>query len=296
VPGNDWFAKTRIELGTFFGDETAVGHFEFRNPRDVAHKLSNIQPSCTCAKAVVRIGGRTYEIGSSKILYQLVTNGDGREAKERRDHIEVAAGESGDVEAHMTMSGIRGKKQATLGLQISDQKLPLVNLQWQATGAEFFQVVPPEINLNEMSWAETRERERDGGGPITFKTDLKDKRVTARVVAFLKGPLTMKPGGFVGLGVIDRDEGKAVEITLTPTGEFDLQVESLEVERFKLKKELRDYVTFESRKDGKDVIVVIRVEKGMKGKQRAYLSGLLKIHLNHPAAKIKEVMFNGFVR
>ena len=62
-------------------------------------------------------------------------------------------------------------------------------------------------------------------------TNAEGKTVTARVIAFLKGPLTMKPGGFVSLGHVSRSEGKEVEITLTPTGDFDLQVERLEVER-----------------------------------------------------------------
>jgi len=104
----------------------------------------------------------------------------------------------------------------------------------------------------------------------------------------------MKPGGFVALGHIKRDEGKQVEITLTPTGGFDLQVESLEVDKFRLKnEEQRKLISFTHHKEGKDVVVVIRVEKGM---QPAYLSGVLKIHLNHPAARLKQVMFNGFVR
>ena len=142
-------------------------------------------------------------------------------------------------------------------------------------------------------------RERDQGGAITFNTDIgvedgkPGKKVTARVIAFLKGPLTMKPGGFVALGHVKRDEGKSVEIRLTPTGDFDLQVEKLEAGRLRINAEQRKFLKFEHSKDGKDVVVVIRVEKGMSP---AYVNGILQIHLNHPAVKMKEVMFNGFVR
>ena len=118
----------------------------------------------------------------------------------------------------------------------------------------------------------------------------------AGVVAFLVGPLTIKPGGFVSLGNIKSSEGKEAEVTLTPNGGFDLQVEKLEVSRLKLSgrgKNQEDSLQFSHRKDGNDVKVVISVAKGM---EPAYFTGVLKVHLNHPAAPVKEVMFNGFVR
>lgn len=347
--GNEWFDRTRADFGTFFEEETAKGRFKFANPRGIDHKLTRLTPSCACSKAIVRIGDRQYEVGSDKVLRRIRKNEDGTEIKERVSHIEVGADEEGDIEVHMKMTGIRGPREADLNIQTSDEELPIVGLKWRATGAVFFSVEPPEVNLNEMTWTDEREfefrirsplkkdfnlisheplvesmkvtyekemdgdaavwvvkgtygpgaRERDQGGSITFTTDIGDKadqgskKVTARVIAFLKGPLTMKPGGFVALGHVKRDEGKQVEVRLIPTGDFDLQVERLETGRLRIKEDQKQFLKFEHHKDGKDVIVVIKVGKGMKP---AYVNGILKIHLNHPAVRMKEVMFNGFVR
>jgi hypothetical protein len=50
---------------------------------------------------------------------------------------------------------------------------------------------------------------RDAGLPEgVFRYLHLDHDATARVIAFLKGPLTMKPGGFVSLGHVKRSEGK----------------------------------------------------------------------------------------
>lgn len=347
--GNEWFTRTQADFGTFFEEETAKGVFSFSNPRDVEHRITRLTPSCACSKAVIRVAGRTYEIGSDKVLRRLRTNEDGTEIKEQVSYITVPAKEEGEVEVFMKMTGIRGLREADLNLQLSDEKLPIVGLKWRATGAVFFAVEPPEVNLNEMTWTDQREfefrirsplqkdfnlvsheplsesmkityekemdgdsavwvvkgtygpgaSERDQGGAITFTSDIRGegakdaKQVTARVVAFLKGPLTVSPGGFIALGHVKRDQGKEVEVRLTPTGDFDLQVERLEPNRLRISEEQRKFLKFEHRKDGKDVIVVIKVMKGMSP---AYVNGILKIHLNHPAARVKDVMFNGFVR
>ncbi len=340
---NAWFEQTQCDLGLFYDEEEAVGRFKFRNPREQPHQLSNLQPNCACSKAIVRVGDRTYEIGADKLLYRAITK-DGTEVKERVAHVNVGAGEGGEVEVHMTMTGIRGPKEAGLMVQSSDQELPLINLRWRATGAQYFVVEPPDVNLNEMAWGDKRDfefritsplksdfnllsheplakgmqvqfdkemqdgkavwrvrgsygpevDERDQGGTITFKTDIDGKSVAARILAYIKGPLTMKPGGFVSLGHVPTSEGREVEVVLTPNGEFDLQVEQLEVARLSgLKEDQRELVHFTHRREGKDIKVVIRVDQGMTP---TYLNGLLKIHLNHPACRLKEVMFNGFVR
>ena len=54
--GNDWFEKTRLNLGTFYDEEEAIGHFAFKNPRDDSHKITGVNPSCACAKAIVKRG------------------------------------------------------------------------------------------------------------------------------------------------------------------------------------------------------------------------------------------------
>ncbi len=344
-PGpNDWFEATRRDLGTYFDDEVAVGKFLFHNPREAEHQLSNIQPNCACTKAIIRVGDRTYEIGADKLLYR-VESVDGAEQREQVRHINVGSEEKGEVEVHMTMHGVRGRKDALVSLQTSDEELPLVNLQWQATGAQYFVVEPPDVNLNEMAWGDKREfefrisspmqqdfnllsheelskgmrieyekemrddravwhvrgtygpevDEADGGGLIQFATDVDGKAVSARVIAMIKGPLTLKPGGFVSLGHIKSDEGKTAEVVLSPSGDFDLQVEKLEVVRLHgIKPPDKEAVRFTHEKDGRDIVVHIEVDKGVQA--GTYMNGLLRIHLNHPASRLKEVMFNGFVR
>ena len=301
-------------------------------------------PSCQCTKAVIEVGDRKYEIGADKVLKRVLTE-DGVEKAEPVSHINVAPGETGSVEVHMKM-GMAGRKEANLGFDLDDEKLPTCQLSWSAAGAVYFNVTPPDIHLNEMSWGDQREfeftitspleedfellshdelsagmkvdyhkemqggravwrvkgtygpgvSEHDGGGVIRFHTDVKDKTVEARVTAFIVGPLTVKPGGFVALGRIDGAEGKEAEVTLTPAGDFDLQVEKIEFERLKVQGRggdaSEDFVSYRHYKEGNDVVVVISIAQGMP---KAYVTGTLRVYLNHPAAPYKDVMFNGLV-
>ena len=94
--------------------------------------------------------------------------------------------------------------------------------------------------------------------------------------------------------MVRRDEGKQAEVTLTPTDGFDLQVENIEIGKLRgVKDDQRKFIHFTHHKVGQDVKVVIKVDAGMKP---TYMNGILKIHLNHPASKLKELMFNGIVR
>lgn len=340
--GNTWFKKTKRHLGTYFQEEEASGKFTFENPHPKAHKLYQIQPSCTCSKARITIGDRIYEIGSDKVLNQ-ITKADGVETKKQIQEVPIGVGEKGEIQVWMKMDGAQGDKDADLQIMTSDSKLPVVNLRWRATGATYFVADPPEIHLNEMTWTDKREftftvysplredfsivrhdklskgmaieyskskrddgravwtisgtygpgaDERDNGGQIVLHTDFDEKTVTVPVSAFLKGPLEMKPGGFVSLGQVKNSEGKTVAIELTPNGDFDLQVEKVEVAQLNVKGEKREKLKFTQSKDGKVAKVSIVIEKGMAP---GYVSGMLKIHTNHPAAKVKEVMFNAFV-
>ncbi len=132
--------------------------------------------------------------------------------------------------------------------------------------------------------------ERDGGGPITFHTDVKGRTVTARAVAMIKGPLEMNPGGFLSLGVIRAGKGGKAEVRIKPTDDFDLQVSKLESENLSV----GDQVAFSSHKEGNEVVVEIAVAPDVeKGK---IVRGVVRVHLNHPSAPLKEIQFNGFVR
>lgn len=340
---NDWMDQTFLDLGVYYEEEEAVGTFSFHNPRDEPHAISHLRPSCTCSKALVKVGDRRYEVGADKQTYRISIK-DGVETKEQVTHINVGPHEEGTIEVHMHIAGIRGPKEASLTYETDDEAQPLVNVSWRATGATFFVVEPPEVNLNEMTWTDQRDfqfritspmkkdfeltshdplpeamkisyekemqgdqavwtvkgtygpgaSEQDGGGTITFHTDVDDKTVSARVIAFLKGPLTVQPGGFVSLGHIEPGESKEVEVRLIPTGDFDLQVESLEPVRLRgAEGPQRDFIHFDHHKDGKDEVVTIRVDPGMN---KTYIHGILRVHTNHPAAPSKDIMFNGFVR
>jgi hypothetical protein len=135
--------------------------------------------------------------------------------------------------------------------------------------------------------------ERAGGGTIVFHTDVEDRKISARVIATIKGPLTMEPGGFVSFGQIRLGEGAEQVVTIAPTDDFDLQVTNLEVVRLGVKPEDRDFVQFSHHKEGKAVKVVLKILDKMP---RSYVNGILKVHLNHPSNGVKEIMFNGFVR
>jgi hypothetical protein len=342
--GNDWFEVTRKHLGTFFQEEEAVGKFQFKNPRDVGHRFTALQQSCTCSKALLRLGERQYLLTNDPqngSIWLLRKKADGSEERERVAFVTVGPGEEGEFEVHMTIAGIQGNKDASIDVQTNDEKLPAVKLQWRATGATYFTIEPPEWHLNDMTWTDKREfqfevssplqkdfnlishdplpkkmevkyekqmrgdkaywivkgtygpgvDERDGGGAITFHSDVKAKTVTMRVSAMIKGPLELKPGGFLNLGVIRAGKGGEGRITLIPAGDFDLQVTKLEAERVSI---AADVVQFAHHKQGKEVLVDIKIAPEVKKDQ--IVRGLLKIHLNHPASPVKEVHFTGFVR
>jgi hypothetical protein len=100
-----------------------------------------------------------YEVSADKVLRRIRNGDDGVEIKEQVGHIQIDSGEKGEIEVHMTMRDIRGPKEADLAVQTSDEALPVVDLKWRATGAVFFQIDPPEVNLNEMTWTDKREFE-----------------------------------------------------------------------------------------------------------------------------------------
>ena len=264
--GNSWFERTKADLGTFFAEESAVGRFTFKNPHDATHQLSHLLQSCTCSKSILRIGDRVYELTSEPVPNALwrVTKKDGKEERERVSFATVGPHETGEVEVHMQMAGHSGHKEASLDMQVSDEALPAVKLQWRATGAVYFVVSPPEFHLNEMTWQDKRDfqfeitspiqkdfeilelaqplsramhvewhkemrgdqavwivkgtygpgvEERDSGGIIQLKTDVKNQTVQARVMAMVKGPLEMNRNGFLSIGVIPAGTGKVEEIT-----------------------------------------------------------------------------------
>lgn len=158
--GNSWFPATNKDLGTYFGTGEAVGSFPFKNPTNTAVDWKQLTGSCQCAKAIVRVGGRTYELSSKPTPNQLmrVTKVPGQpDQVERVQQISIEAGAEGEVEVHLDMNQITGPKQASLDIHTSDPALSHMKLNFNATGAQLFTVSPAEVQLNKMVWSESRE-------------------------------------------------------------------------------------------------------------------------------------------
>ncbi|MFY9344052.1 MAG: hypothetical protein WAT39_16300 [Planctomycetota bacterium] len=341
--GNSWFAVTNQDLGTYFGSGDATGTFKFKNPSDKAINWSNLTGSCQCARVVVRVGGRTYELSSKPAANQLnrITKVQGQpDQVERVQQIAIEAGAEGEVEAHLDMNGITGPKQASLDVHTTDPALPQFKLNFHATGAQLFTISPAEVNLNKMTWSETRDftvtvtspQQKDwaiksmdeakmfevawekavngdvtswvikgkygpvdgetaGGGVLKFHTDVQGGATfNVRVLAFVQGPLEVKPGSFLTLGLIRKGKELKREIVFEPNDGFQLAAASTKFEKLSMPEE---FVTVGSRQDGNKLIVELVIsDKAPTG----LLKGDLVVGLNHPLVKEKKIMFNGFVR
>lgn len=157
--GNTWFPSTDLDMGTHFGHEEAVGVFRFRNPRDKSVEWTNLQGSCTCTRAVVRVGERRYELTAKpeRQLVRITRGAGGAETREPVQQITMGPGESGEVEVHMDMHGVAGPKSASLDIHTTDELLQQIKLKWQATGAQMFLISPADVNLNTMAWNDRKE-------------------------------------------------------------------------------------------------------------------------------------------
>ena len=341
--GNTWFPVTVRELGTFYGSGEAIGKFEFTNPQDTPVDWVSLTPSCQCARAEVAIGDRVYRVIAKpqKRLVRVVREAGKPERVENVSKITVGPGETGVVTTRLDMNRIAGGKHATLDIHGTDPIEPHTKLTFRATGAQMFTVSPGEINLNKMTWNETREftvtvsskmqKEWDilsvdkpsdafdvtwervqngeyvsyringkygpvnsevaGGGMLKFRTNMQNAATfDVRVLAFIQGPLDVKPGGFLTMGLIRKGKRLTKSITFTPNDGTDLKVTEFAFEKMTLKPGI---VTASQRKEGGNLIVDLAVsDEAPKG----LVKGELVVKLNHPLIKEKRIMFNGFVR
>lgn len=341
--GNSWFAVTNQDLGTYFGTGEAVGVYHFKNPSDQAVEWRQLTGSCQCAKAKVSVGGRLYRLTSKPNPNRLmrVTQVPGQpDQEELVQQISIGPGEEGDVEVHLDMNGITGPKQASLDIHTSDPTLPQIKLNFHATGAQLFTVSPSEVNLNKMTWNESREfsvtvvsplqkdwkilrmdpakgfdvswerqtnndntswlikgkygpvdGETAGGGVLKFYSDVNGSAsFNVRVMAMVQGPLEVKPGGFLTLGLIRQGSELTREISFEPNDGIKLEATEMRFEKATLASE---FLSVTQRKDGEKLIVELHIsDKAPKG----LVKGDLVVALNHPLVKEKRIMFNGFVR
>ena len=156
---NAWFDKTKFFLGEFLETEIVSGTFNFKNPTDEEQVLTDFAGSCQCVRAVISVGGRTFELSKQPVansLHELITK-DGEVTREKAMQIPVGAGAEGTVEVHMEMGGVQGFKVASLAMTCTDPSLKQIVLQWQARGAHYFEVTPKEVYLNDMKWDEGRQ-------------------------------------------------------------------------------------------------------------------------------------------
>ncbi|MCA8953561.1 MAG: hypothetical protein KDE27_28880 [Planctomycetes bacterium] len=343
LPPNSWFPVTEIDLGTFFGSQEAVGTFKFENPHEQEIVWRGLQGSCTCSKAIIRVGDRTYELSSKpkpNVLERINKTGDGPEREVVRQ-IAIGPHEKGEVEVHLEIPNVPGPRQAHLDVHTTDDSLSQFKLRWHAQSAKLFVISPSEVNLNKMTWNEEREfnvtvtsplhpdfnitgleppgdafdvkyekkvenghatwtiagkygpvgTDVGGGGVLKFNTDVRGSTpFSVRVMAIVQGPLEVKPGGFVPLGMIRRGTEMKKEVIFEPNDGMKIEAEKLTLEKLTIAEE---FVHVNTHNDGNKLVVEISVdEKAPAG----LLKGDLVVDLNHPVVKQKRIMFNGFVR
>jgi len=343
--GNSWFPVTDLDLGTYFGSEVGVGVFRFKNPTDKPVAWKSMQGSCTCTRAVFKIGDRRYEMSSKptpNMLVRVRKDKTGPEQNERVEQITIEPGEEGEVEVHIEMHGVQGVRQATLDVHTDDEKLQQFKLKWHATGAQMFVVSPAEVNLNKMTWNEMREftvtvssplnkdfnitrmddagkaftvawekamsgenavwtirgkygpvdsETAGGGGVLKFYTDVRgESTFMVRVMAFVQGPLEVKPGGFLPLGLIRKGNALVKEIVFEPNDGTKLEATKMTFEKLSVPEE---FVSVTSKQDGGKLIVSMSISAQAP---TGMMKGELVVQLNHPLVKEKRIMFNGFVR
>ncbi len=109
-------------------------------------------------------------------------------------------------------------------------------------------------------------------------------------MAFVQGPLEVKPGGFLSLGMIPKGKTVKKELVFEPNDGTKLEMTGYRVEKGSVGKEM---LTVTAKKDGDKLVVSIEVsDKAPQG----LLKGDLIVELNHPLMKEKKIIFNGFVR
>ena len=68
---NAWFDRTKLFMGEFLDKERVEGLFSFKNPTGNAISFKNLQGSCQCAQATIKVGGRVYELTKKTVSNSL---------------------------------------------------------------------------------------------------------------------------------------------------------------------------------------------------------------------------------
>ncbi len=130
-----------------------------------------------------------------------------------------------------------------------------------------------------------------GGGQLKFYTDVPGQPViTVRISAAILGPLEVKPGTFLTLGMIRKGQKRVEKVTFEPNDDSDLDATSIRLENLTMDPK---FVTATKSKDGKKLIVELEISSDAP---TGLLRGDLVVDLNHPAVPSRKILFNGFVR
>lgn len=342
---NAWFDRTKLFMGEFLDKERVNGKFSFKNPTGKPISFKNLQASCQCAQATIKVGGRVYELTkkpAANSLHRVVKGADGKLTRKRVTHLNIDPGEVGTIDVEMEMGGMQGYKDASLAITSTDPQMKQVTLAWQAKGVKLFTIIPNDVFLNNMKWGDTRKFSfivesdvnpnfkllehddlpayvtvtkrlidrpdgrkawkvdgvfgpnadpKSGGASIKFKTDWKDKEVQLNVIATITGPVDIKPGTFLSFGKIRKGKGAERKITITPNGDFKIDVTKIEFVDLTLDQK---YITATAKHVGKDLVITVNILPEAKG---AFLvRGKMILYLNHPAIETKKFNFNGILR
>jgi hypothetical protein len=114
--------------------------------------------------------------------------------------------------------------------------------------------------------------------------------ITVRISAAILGPLEVKPGTFLTLGMIRKGQKRVEKVTFEPNDDSDLDATSIRLENLTMDPK---FVTATKSKDGKKLIVELEISSDAP---TGLLRGDLVVDLNHPAVPSRKILFNGFVR
>lgn len=133
--------------------------------------------------------------------------------------------------------------------------------------------------------------ELGSGGVLRFHTDLQNgPTFQVRVSAFVKGPLELKPGTFLNLGMIRKGTVKKERVVFESNDGEDLDAVAIRFEKLTAEPQ---FVVAHKSKDGKNLVLELEI---VKDAPTGLIRGDMVVELNHPVIKEKRILFNGFVR
>ena len=112
------------------------------------------------------------------------------------------------------------------------------------------------------------------------------------MIAFVEGPLTLAPGGFLAMGRIAVDTSVSKTVTIAAAQGYDLQVEGLEGKELSFDEKFLKLSSVKN--DAGAIEVTVEISAGIPA--GTVVRGEVVINLNHPAARTQTILFNGFVR